>query len=392
MKDKDKSILYVSRANRMVKYNDVKEKFEEHNCKLLMTEDEFNLKPRTTHEKYPYIASCKHTHEIRFNNFNSTSQGLKCPTCVNSKKSIDNIEKYRLNPVLSIDLEFNSIQYLKTIIGDTFDVEFNGECCLADCCIKPKNITEDLWLMVQMKSTEKPLSCGYGYKFHCSSKYINCIIMCICESDKKMWIFDGNKMNITSISIGLNNSKYDEFEITKDTIHEKMTYYYNTFPKYDFETIDTPINLSHKIERESRIFRETMIQCINFIRNERQGLVYDFMINGLKVQEKVKSQNKKSTGTRFDLDKHNGKKKYISYKTGDNDFYWLNVNNKQHFYIIPEHELISRNYINVDKRSSITLTPNSKKGKNVWANEYLFDYTKITKIDEEKMKRMFVSK
>ena len=61
------------------------------------------------------------------------------------------------------------------------------------------------------------------------------------------------------------------------------------------------------------------------------------------------------------------------------------MNNKQHFYIIPEHELLI-NYINVDKRSSITLNPDSKKGKNSWANKYLFDYTKL---DEEKLKIMF---
>ncbi len=138
-----------------------------------------------------------------------------------------------------------------------------------------------------------------------------------------------------------------------------------------------------------------MIPCIDFIRNERQGLVYDFMINGLKVQEKISSKEKSGNYTKFNLDKcngrNNGKKKHISYQKGDNDFYWLNFNNKQHFYIIPEHELISRNIINIDKRTSINLTPNSKrKNKTDWANEYLFDYTNFTKLDEEKLKKMFI--
>ena len=376
----------------MVTYNEVKEKFEEHRCKLLMTEEEFNQKPRITHEKYPYIASCTHNHEVLFDNFKGRSTGVKCPKCVNLKKSIDKIEKYRLNPVLSQGLEFESIEYLITLIGDTFDVKFNGEGCLADCSIKPKHITEDSWLMFQIKSTEKPRS-GDGYKFNCKPKYINCIIMCICENDKKIWIFNGNTMLINCISIGLKKSKYDEFEITKDTIHEKLTHYYNTFPKYDFETIDIPITSNQKLENESRIYRETMIPCIDFIRNERQELVYDFMINGLKVQEKISSKRKNRNYIEFHLDKsnssNNGVQQKKSYQKGDNDFYWLNVNNKQHFYVIPEHELISRNYINIDKTSSISLTPNSKKGKNSWANEYLFDYTKITKIDEEKLKTMF---
>jgi hypothetical protein len=119
--------------------------------------------------------------------------------------------------------------------------------------------------------------------------------------------------------------------------------------------------------------------------------VYDFTVNGFRVQEKVCSKNKNENGTRFGLNKSNssinGKTQHISYQQGDNAFYWLNLNNKKHFYIIPEYELLTRNIINNDKWSSITLNPNSKrKYKNCWANEYLFDYTKI---DEEKLKIMF---
>ena len=376
----------------MVKYNEVNEKFKEYNCQLFMTEKEFNKKPRIIQEKYPYIASCGHNHEIYFNHFKHRSQGVKCPKCVHLESSINQKEKYKLNPVLPSDLEFESIEYLKTIIGDTFDVKFNGECCLADCCIKPKHITEDSWLMVQIKSTEKPNAIN-GFHFNCSSKYINCIIICICVSDKKMWILDGNTTTTTSICIGLKKSKYDEFEITKDTIHEKITHNYNTFLKYDFETIDTPISPSAKLESENRIYREKIIPCLPFIRNERQGLVYDFMINGLKVQEKVSSKMKNCKRIEFSLNKgnssHNGVQQKKSYQKGDNDFYWLNVNNKQHFYVIPEHELLSRNLINIDKTSSISLTPNSKKGKTNWANKYLFDYTNFTKMDEEKLKTLF---
>jgi len=373
----------------MVKYNEVKIEFEKHGCKLSMTEEEFNIKPRIIHENYPYIAKCTHKHEVCFNNFRNRLTGVECPDCVKLKQSIDKKEKYKNNPILSQGLEFESIEHIKTLIGDTFDVKNIGECCLADFCIRLKHITEDSWLMVQMKSTAKPVSNCVGYTFKCSSKYKNCIIMCFCASDKKMWVFDGNKTNTKCIHIGLKKSKYDEFEITKDTIRDILTHYYNTIQKYDFETIDTPITPHHKLENEYRKYREENITCINFIRNERQGLVYDFKVNGFKVQEKVNSQVKNQNGITFSLDKSNGRKKTISYQQGDNDFYWLNVNNKKHFYIIPEHELISRTNINTDKANGIYLIPNSKKGKNVWANEYLFDYTNITKIDEEKIKRMF---
>ena len=369
----------------MVTFNDVKEKFEEHKCQLLMTEDEFNLKPRTTQEKYPYIASCGHNHNVWFHIFKMRLTGVFCPKCVILRDAINQKEKCKLNPLSNLNLEYTILVYFKTLIGDKFDVKFNGEGCLADCCIKPKNSIDDKWLMIQMKSTLKPKR---GYEFKSSSKYKNCLLMCICESDKKMWGFFGDTITTTKISIGLNNSKYDENEFTTDTIHEKMTYYYNELPKYNFETINIPINPKQQLEHEYRIYREKMVNTISFIENEKQGLVYDFIINNFKVQEKVCSYKKNKNGIHFTLNKNNGKKKEISYQQGDNDFYWLNVNNKKHFYIIPEHELLSRNHINTEKHASIYLTPNSKKGKNSWANEYLFDYTKI---DEEKMKRMFVS-
>ena len=375
----------------MVKYNDVNDKFKEHGCILLMTEEVFNMEKRSVMEKYKYTAQCSHTNEICFSNFKYKSSGFICPDCSYIKQSIDNKEKYKLNPILSTDLVFDCIEYIKTIIGELFDVRINGEDCLSNCCIKPKFITEDKWLMVQIKSTAKPT---INYHFSSSSKYINCIVMCICESDKKMWVFDGNTIITKKISIGLEKSIYDEFEITNNTIlHEKISYFYNTFPKYDFETTDIPISPQHKLEREYSIYRETMIPCIKFIRNERQGLVYDFIVNELRVQEKVSSQTKNKNCTTFNLDKSNGKingvRQHISYQQGDNNFYWLNVNNKKYFYIIPEYELLSRNYININKQSSITLTPNSKKGNNIWANEYLLDYTNITEIDEQRLKKMF---
>ena len=86
----------------MVTYNVVNEKFKEHGCELLMTEEEFNKKPRTVNEKYPYIASCGDKNEVYFHHFKYTSQGLKCPKCVHLESSINKIEKYKLNPVSRI--------------------------------------------------------------------------------------------------------------------------------------------------------------------------------------------------------------------------------------------------------------------------------------------------
>ena len=67
-------------------------------------------------------------------------------------------------------------------------------------------------MMIQVKSTYKPTR---DYSFKCK-EYKNCIIFCLCDSDKKMWILNGNSITVKNkIAIGLNKSKYDDNEVTK---------------------------------------------------------------------------------------------------------------------------------------------------------------------------------
>ena len=91
---------------------------------------------------------------------------------------------------------------------------------MADLAIKPKNISDDLWIMIQVKSTIKPTR-DYGFK--CSDRYKNCIILCICQSDKRMWAIDGDTITVKNkIAIGLktvNNVK----EWVKEYVSEPAT-------------------------------------------------------------------------------------------------------------------------------------------------------------------------
>lgn len=174
----------------------------------------------------------------------------------------------------------------------SFDINITREGCLADIAIKPKNIEEDLWIMIQVKSTIRPTR---DYAFNCNSKYKDCVILCICKSDKKMWALNGNKISVKSkLSIGLYKSKYDEFEITKDDIIKKFYEFYKTFPKFDLDKINTPVSICQQLEFEYVKYREKMIK-LDYVYNDKQGLVYDFTINTFKVQEKVGSSRKKRT-------------------------------------------------------------------------------------------------
>ena len=233
-----------------------------------------------------------------------------------------------------------------------------------------------------MKSTKKPTR---DYAFNCSTRYKNCAIMCICESDKKMWCIDGNTVTVKKkIAIGLQNSKYDPFEVTTETINDRLEDFYNNLPKYAFETIDTPITSNQKLEREYRKYREKMVDCIEFTNHHMQGMVYDFKINGYKIQEKVGTPRRKEF--LFSFHKNNGRNnnkiQLTSYKKGDNDFYWLNCQDKKTFYVIPENVLLLKEYID-KKKKMLVINPTSIE----WLKEYTFDYMNI---DIERLKRMFV--
>ena len=85
----------------------------------------------------------------------------------------------------------------------------------------------------------------------------------------------------------------------------------------------------------------------------------------------------------FCLCKNNGtvnnKRNQIQYDIGDNDFYWLNSDNKETFYVIPEKELVERNYVgNKKKNTFLKISVNHTK-TNQWLDDFKFDYTNIDK-------------
>lgn len=365
----------------MVKYKEVKEEFEKQNCQLLLTEEEFGYS-RSVISKFRYIASCGHEHEVWLNVFKNRGTGIKCPKCKHVENTKTAKEKLQNNKNMNLELEHKSIEYIKKILID-FDYYVTCEGCLADLAIKPKNEASDSWLMVQVKSTAKP-SRDYGFK--CNNRYTDCIIFCMCESDKRMWIMNGNEINVKDkIAIGLNKSKYSKNEVDVKSVNKQCSYYYDLLPKYFIKDINTPISNFAKIEQEFRQLRESHIN-INFQYETLQGLCYDFKINNFKIQEKVGYNYKGKKSIVFTLNKNggtiNGKRVHVSYQKGDNDFYWLHSPDKDIFWIIPEKELLDRNYINELKQKSICFVPSTQS----WYTEYQFEYNNIA-ID--KLRSMF---
>jgi hypothetical protein len=367
-------------------------------CDIITTLEEYNLKrqfSKNTCVKVNYKASCGHVHDVFSNSFIGRLSGVKCPSCKSKENA--NKKKGKMNTedgqCIFMKQEDDAIEYITNIIHNDFIVKKMTEGCLADFAIKPKNINEDKWLMIQMKTTEKPLR---DYGFNCSGKYHDCAILCVCLSDKRMWLLNGNEITVSKkIGIGLKKSKYSINEITRETIVKKLTEYYDTLPLSSYDVINVPISICQQKEQEYRMFYQNKCDFLPFEYNEKSNMVYDFKINNFKVQEKIGSYHRGRNGLIiFTLHKNNGTidgiRKLQAYKVGDNDFYWLNFPDKRYFYVLPEHELIKHHHLaNGLQKGKKNLCVNIKNGVvSKFDSKFLFD---LENLDKDRLKNLFVN-
>lgn len=361
--------------------------FDNYNCKILHSKEEFNEVYKNGNSEVNYIASCGHNNSTRLRYFNGKC-GVICPSCVYKNRSITLKEKQSgYNKIINNKTETHAINYLISCIENTFDVIKTFESCKSDIIIKPKNNNSNLWLGIQIKSTAHNNKCYY---FNIKKKYTEQLIICISNADKKMWGFENNDIcNIKSVlQIPISNiSKYNNFEITNN-VEDFIVNKYNNINYLLFEKniLLNQLSKTTLIEYNYRNLRKEKINFINFIENENQGEVFDFKVGNKKIQEKVghyvgNTETKIYNYCDFNLSKCNGKNnKKIPYAIGDNDLYWFNCNNNSTFYIIPECILISHGYIG--KKTSIIMSDENKNKK--WINDFKFDYNNLEN-DKDKL-------
>jgi hypothetical protein len=363
-------------------YESICKKFSEKNCEVIMTSDEFNEKYKNNTCKINYIASCSHTNSVSYKNFISLNQGINCPNCVFKNNSCKLKKMYSNgNNLFSLNQEFKVIQYFRNLIDKHFIVIKSFDGCKADIIIKTIEEIEDLWLGIQVKTTIKKTDKEQYYFRLNDGKYDNCLILCVCDEDKKMWLIPYEEVKgLKTIGIA-KKSKYNKYEINTDNLIEKLNYYYKLSSKTNFDILDTPTSKTQQQEQSYRKMREEKIKFVEFKNNTIEGLVYDFMIGNKKVQEKVGSiVHNNNNSFVFCLVKYKcrveGKCKKQCYEEGDNDLYWLNCKNG-FFYVIPEKELISRGFIGENGKEKLYVSPTNKNTE--WCNDYLFNYEEINK-------------
>ena len=370
-------------------YENIIGEFNKNNCTLLTTKEEhieiLNLTKKGNY-KLNYIASCGHNHIVFYNVFKSRGTGIICPSCKNKQIGNEKKEKIKNNEITkisTIEQENTFITKICDVFHNDFEIIKAFDGCNVDIIFRPKNITEDNWVGIQVKTTNTR---HLTYGFHINNLYKDCLLLFYCCEDESMWLIPENIIgNQQKVSIGYNKSKYNIYKVTKDNIINKLNELYDVTSKFNYEILNTPNCIYQQREKEFRKYREEKINFIKFNYENMEGTVYDFKIGYLKIQEKVTliSNDK----CRFQLCKNNGiinnKRNQIQYDIGDNDFYWLNCDNKKTFFVIPEKILIDRGIIgnNADKKLQfIKITVKEiLHTKSSWLQPYMFNYENIDK-------------
>jgi 7-cyano-7-deazaguanine synthase in queuosine biosynthesis len=372
-------------------YENVIEEFNKQNCKLLTTKEEYIDILKNTKKVYRlnYIASCGHTHIVFYNVFKSRGTGIVCPSCKNKKIGYDKKEKMKNNEMSktsTIEQEYKFINQIQLFLKNDFEIIKAFDGCNIDIIFKPKNIIDDKWVGIQVKTTNVR---HLTYSFHINNIYKNCLLLFYCCEDETMWLIPENIIgNQKKVSIGYNKSKYNIYKICKDNLINKLNEFYNKTNNFEFDKLNTPTCIYQQREQFFRKYREEKIKFLDFDYDSIEGTVYDFKIKNFKVQEKVAKISDKENRYYFQLCKNNGlingKQNQIQYDIGDNDFYWLNCDNKQTFFVIPEKNLIDKGFIgnkieNINRQMLKITVKNVLHKKSAWLQDYMFDYENIDK-------------
>lgn len=368
-------------------YENILEEFNKRNCKLLTTKDEHNELIKQKHYRLNYIASCGHNHIVFFNVFKSRNTGVVCPACKNKKIGDDKKEKIKngdISKIHTLEQEFNCISKIQNLVQNEFEIIKAFDGCIVDIIFKPKTVTHDNWVGIQVKTTKVR---HLTYSFHINNNYKDCLILLYCCEDENLWLIPENIIqNQKKISIGFNKSKYNIYKVNNETIVTKLHELYHTTTQFKFDIINTPINIYQQREQIFRKMRQEKINFIDFQYDNMEGTVYDFKINNLKIQEKVTKKNKENRYI-FCMSKNNGfinkLPNIIQYDVGDNDFYWLNCEDCSYFFVIPEKILTDKGLIGnngIKKSVLFKIVVKEKLHKNnATLQPYMFDYDNIDK-------------
>jgi uncharacterized protein YeeX (DUF496 family) len=367
----------------MAHYNSIKKCFEDNGCTLLTTYEEYTTNHMTMKHNYRIIAMCGHERESRFDNFKHKLAGQYCKNCIRSE--ISTRLKNAHHHTDPHEIEYAGFCAFRALIVNDFDVNKCVEGTLADFAVKPKTLLNDSWLPVQLKTRDRPNpKASNNYQFSLQKQYPDMIVVLYGNLDNKCWIIDGNAIQVCRLSIGRTRSKYDVNEVTsKNIVSTLLTFFHSKAQCHKtFYDINCPIAVYNKRSQMYVKQREELLNKIVFIYPEIEKLPYDFMINDVKIQEKVTSKHKHKN--MYTVCHCRG---FQPYSIGDNDIMWINIIDTDLCYLISERKLIdegkrTKNAHNGEKQLYLFPYYDIKPNSNTVFNKYLFSYSFLQKHQE----------
>jgi len=367
----------------MEHYNKVKACVDENECKLITTFEEFEeLRKGVCNQYYQcvrvrFIGACSHESSAVFTNFNLRKTGKMCKDCV-KKNSIKLIKHAKQSNAIESD----GITIIKEYLSPLYEIIQTKEGCLADLAIRKKSECADKWIPVQVKATMKLSHGMYSFTLN-NNDYKNMLVICICISEKKLWILPYNYLTITyklNISVA---SKYNKYLVKSPDIID--TYLSEIICK-DLDSILVPIAVLQQREQEYVKKREQAIPFLQYEYPIIQNTCVDVIVNGKKIQEKVLGYTLSKNALHCGFSVNNGfidkKHTYRCYKFGENDYYWLHSSIDDRFWIIPEQILYEKGYISNKDESKPRRVLWFKSENNIkknWLDAYQYNYSTIDK-------------
>lgn len=355
-------------------YEIVKEELELQGCQLAWSKREFLTFYQNTKTNIKIISSCGHLTYVQYNNFRYFSTGIVCKKCLSKSYKIKVPTDYILQ-------EFKVIKSLEAYLEKDLDFIITYEGCLADFAIKPKGI-DGPYLPFQLKTSSYNSPNGLHY-FDIRNHYNNMYVMLFSILHQRIWILDGNDINVKKISIGAHTSVYDKFEVGTLNLSKILINLYETSASFHLpqKMINRPISKQVQVSLDFNEYRESMFKNMTFSYPMMPGRVYDVIINKrYKVQDKVITEYVGNVTKNPELKRSKPnwivnlcRSNNLSYKLGDNDFYWLFLPDKKGCFIISELNLYEHGIFNI-KDVQLTLHPyyDIPNTKNGWMNDHLY--------------------
>jgi hypothetical protein len=376
----------IPKRGKFVEFNDIKSAYESKGCTFLTTEEEYiQMKLCKPLKKmwFDIISICGHKEKSLYYSFIESDTCLYCKRCtiIRARETLIGQAKTDTGYGNSLMTQKLAIDIVKQQCENFFDTMKTRDGCDSDLLVRPKCVTENCWLKLKIKSTihDKDEISFRINKIHQS------IYLMVSIATQEIWLFDPENVLIRTYYMKQNRHVYDENLVkNKDDLIARFIEKYNEH-KYTgkFDKLNEPISPQMKLEYEYVLKRESTVTFLKFDRNDIAGAVYNFKVGMLKFQENVVSIQIGKNAVIANISKCSRQKTRKPYDVGDNDFYWINVNDSSNdFYVVPERAMISHGFIDTIESSGSKYL---SIGSNPWVNEYKFNYNTIQS-DSEKSK------